>query len=68
MKREEFRMKLSNLIKKLNNVKVKQGDLEVEIFDPDYGNSKIYRILLDDNKLVLTSYFHGKGKILWEDD
>jgi hypothetical protein len=61
-------MKLSNLIKLLNEYNDQENDLEVEIFDPDYGNSKIYRILLDDNKIVLTSYFHGKGKILWEDD
>jgi hypothetical protein len=61
-------MKISNLIEILNDVKDKVGDLEVEILDPDYGNSRIYRILLDDNKLVLSSYFHGKGKVLWEDD
>jgi hypothetical protein len=61
-------MKISNLIEILNDVKNKEGDLEVEILDPDYGNSRIYRILLDDNKLVLSSYFHGKGKVLWEDD
>jgi hypothetical protein len=61
-------MKISNLIEILNDVKDKEGDLEVEILDPDYGNSRIYRILLDDNKLVLSSYFHGKGKVLWEDD
>jgi hypothetical protein len=61
-------MKISNLNKILNDVKDKEGDLEIEILDPDYGNSKIYRILLDNNKLVLSSYFHGKGKILWEGD
>ena len=61
-------MKILNLIEILNDVKNKEGDLEVEILDPDYGNSRIYRILLDDNKLVLSSYFHGKGKVLWEDD
>ena len=61
-------MKISNLIEILNDVKNKEGDLEVEILDPDYGNSRIYRILLDDNKLVLSSYFHGKGKVLWGDD
>jgi hypothetical protein len=61
-------MKISILIEKLNDVKDKGGDLEIEILDPDYGNSKIYRILLDNNKLILSSYFHGKGKILWEDD
>ena len=61
-------MKILNLIEILNDVKDKVGDLEVEILDPDYVNSKIYRILLDDNKLILSSYFLGKnGKILWED-
>ena len=61
-------MKISNLNEILNDVKDKEGDLEIEILDHDYVNSKIYWILFDDNKLILSSYFLGKnGKILWED-